>query len=490
MPEYVADAVFAGAREAFAQAQEWLAGPAAAGLGHAALEKELAVRGREIQRRLLQDHLDARAASEERRARVTGPDGVCRTRAEAGHGRVLASVFGPVTVTRIAYRAPGARNACPADAELGLPPGRHSHGLAEMTAAAAVRESLAAACAQVTAVTGCTLGTRQAQQLVRAAACDFAGFYAARARPAPGPGQVLVLSCDAKGIRMRPGQLRPEAARNARRSVPKQDGRLSQGEVRTRRRMAETGAVFAITPVPRTAGDITGPGPRPPGPRAEGKWLTASVAGTAAEVIAAVFAEAGRRDPRHEARWIALADGNKDQIARIGAQAAARGIHVPVIIDLIHLTEHLWDAAWCFYPRASPDAGPWVRARTARLLAAGPAGAAGIAAALRAAPGLSRTRRAIADKTAAYLEAKAPHLDYPAALAAGWPIATGVIEGACRHLVKDRMDITGARWGTETAEAILQLRAITANGDWNAYWAWHLQREHERNHPRTYALAA
>ena len=490
MSQYAPGGVFARSREAFAQAEQWLAGPGAAGLDHAALEKELAVRGREIQRRLLQDHLDARAAAEERRAQVTGPDGIGRRRAEAGHGRALASVFGPVTVTRIACRAPGVPNVHLADAQLGLPAGKHSHGLAEMVACETVRGSLELACAQVRSRTGCKLGTRQAQQLVRQAACDFAGFYASRPRPAPGPGQVLVIECDAKGIRMRPGQLRPEAARKARKAVPKQEGRLSQGEVRTRKRMAETGAVYLITPVPRTARDITGPGPRASGPRAEGKWLTASVAATAAEVIAAVFAEADRRDPARQARWIALADGNKDQIARIQAQAAARGHPVTVIIDLIHLTEHLQDAAWCFFPKASPDAGPWVRARTAQILAGGPAGAADVAAALRAATGLGKARRTTADKTAAYLEAKAPFLDYPAALAAGWPIATGVIEGACRHLVKDRMDITGARWGVPTAEAILKLRAITANGDWDPYCTFHFAREHERNHPARYALAA
>jgi len=491
MSEYVPDGVFARSREAFAQAEEWLAGPQAAGLGLAGLEEELQVRGQEIKRRLLQDHLAARAAAEPRLARVTGPDGVTRTRAERGHARMLASIFGPVTVTRIAYRAPGACRVHPADAELGLPAGKHSPGLAGMAAAAAAAGSLAAACAQVRARTGCALGTRQCQELVRAAARDFDGFYAARPRPAPGPGQVLVLSCDAKGVRMRPGQLRPRAERAARRSAPKQDGRLSQGEVRTRKRMAAAGAVFALTPVPRTTADILGPGPRPPGPRAQGKWLTASVTATTAQVVAAAFAEADRRDPARQATWIALADGNKDQIAQITAQAAARGITVTIICDLIHVTEYLWDAAWCFFPAASPDAGPWVRARTAALLDAGPAGAAAVAAALReAAAGLSKARRATASKTAAYLEAKAPYLDYPAALANGWPIATGVIEGACRHLVKDRMDITGARWGTDTADAILKLRALIANGDFNAYWAWHLDREHERNYPRPYALAA
>jgi hypothetical protein len=484
MSGYVAEAGFAWSRGAFAEAEEWLAGPEAAGLGHAALEEGIAARGREIQRRLLQDHLHARAAAEPRLAQVTGPDGVVRKQAERGRARALSSVFGPVVVPRMAYRAPGVPAVHPLDEQLALPPGRHSHGLAQMTAAGAVREALGQACARVRGRTGCKLGTRQAQQLVRQAACDFGGFYAARARPAAGAGEVLVLSCDAKGIRMRPGELRPEMARKAARSAPHQDGRLSQGEVRTHRRMAETGAVYVITPAPRTAADITGPGPRAPGPHARHKWLTASIADDAAAVIAAVFAEADRRDPAHQRRWIALADGNTGQIRRIQAQAAARGITVTIICDLIHVTGHLWDAAWCFYPRASPGAGGWVRARTAEILDGGPAGAAAVAAALRqAAAGLGKTRARTAARTAGYLEAKAPFLDYPRALAAGWPIATGVIEGACRHLVKDRMDITGARWGVETAEAILKLRALAANGDFDAYWAWHLHQEHQRNYP-------
>jgi hypothetical protein len=491
MSEYVAGEVFARADEAFAQAVEWLAGPGAAGLGHAAVEKGLAERGREIERRLFQAYLAVRAAAEPRLAAVTGPDGVVRTRSETGHERALASVFGPVTVSRIAYRAPGVPAVHPLDAELDLPAGKHSHGLAEMTAAGAVREALEPACGQVRDRTGCKLGTRQAQRLVRQAACDFDGFYAARPAPLAGAGEVVVLSCDGKGIRMRPGELRPAAARKAAQSVPKQDGRLSQGEVRTRRRMAEAGAVYVITPAPRTTADILGPGPRAEGPKARHKWLTASVAEDCAAVVAAVFAEADRRDPAHQATWIALADGNKDQIARIEAEAAARGITVTIIVDLIHVYEHLWDAAWCLFPKGSPDAGGWVRARTAQILDGGPAAAAAAAAALRtAAAGLGRTRRATAGKTAGYLEAKAPCLDYPKALAAGWPIATGVIEGACRHLVKDRMDITGARWGVQTAEAILKLRALHANGDFDAYWAWHLQQEHERNHPPAYALAA
>jgi hypothetical protein len=66
----------------------------------------------------------------------------------------------------------------------------------------------------------------------------------------------------------------------------------------------------------------------------------------------------------------------------------------------------------------------------------------------------------------------------------------GPIEGACRHLVQDRMAITGARWGVQTAEAILKLRALHANGDFDENWAYHLHRKHQRNHPASYALAA
>ena len=363
MSGYAQETAFARSREAFAQAEEWLAGPEAAGLDHAALEEQLAARGREIQQRLLQDHLDARAAAEPRRAQVTGPDGIVRTRAEAGHTRPLASVFGPVRVSRIACRAPAARNAHPADEQLNLPPGKHSHGLSKLVALAAARSSLAAACAEITARTGCQLGTRQCQQLARAAAADFAGFYASR-RPPPGaaPGDVLVLELDAKGIAVLPGQQRPRSARAARKAVPKLDGRLSRGEVRTRKRMAEVAAVFDITPVPRTAASILAPGPRPPGPQAAGKWLTASIAAAAADVVAAAFAEADRRDPHYQRTWIALADGNKDQIRWIRAQAAARGITITIVIDVIHVAEYLRDAAWCFFPEASPQAAPWVRA--------------------------------------------------------------------------------------------------------------------------------
>ena len=100
---------------------------------------------------------------------------------------------------------------------------------------------------------------------------------------------------------------------------------------------------------------------------------------------------------------------------------------------------------------------------------------------------LDRGRRAGADTAATYLTNKRAYLDYPTALAQGWPIATGVIEGACRHLVKDRMDITGARWGLNGAENILKLRAVHSNGDFDQYWNYHLAQERQRVHQTRYA---
>jgi hypothetical protein len=148
--------------------------------------------------------------------------------------------------------------------------------------------------------------------------------------------------------------------------------------------------------------------------------------------------------------------------------------------------EYLWKAAWCFFAEGDPKAEKWVKDKAAEILA----GRAGIVAGsiTRKAThlNLDPQKRKAADRCATYLLNKRPHLDYPTALANGWPIATGVIEGACRHLIKDRMDITGARWGLDGAEAVLKLRALKTNGQFDDYWAYHLTRERERNHESRY----
>ena len=151
-------------------------------------------------------------------------------------------------------------------------------------------------------------------------------------------------------------------------------------------------------------------------------------------------------------------------------------------MDFVQVMEYLWKAAWRFYgegdtpPRRGSPVTPW------RILPGHPATVATAIRRNATTLGLDPTRRKNADTTATYLINKKPYLDYPTALAGGWPIAAGIIEGACRHLVKDRMDITGARWGLDGAEAVLRLRALIGNGDLDAYWTWHLTREHHRTH--------
>jgi hypothetical protein len=101
-------------------------------------------------------------------------------------------------------------------------------------------------------------------------------------------------------------------------------------------------------------------------------------------------------------------------------------------------------------------------------------------------PAAARARAGAARSPAGYLKSKAAYLRYDTALTEGFPIPTGIIEGACRHLVKDRLDITGARWGLSGAEAVLKLRALRSNSDFDAYWAWHETQEFTRNHQARY----
>jgi hypothetical protein len=146
--------LFAGPEDVFDAVVAELSGQRTATLTHAQLQELVAVRGRELLRQLLQDHLDLRAAREEQavtrrhqagRGEVAGAGEVVRRRIEAGQHRLLAAIFGTVTVLRCAFGAPGARNADPADAALSLPAGRHSCGLARLAVTETVRGSFDAA---------------------------------------------------------------------------------------------------------------------------------------------------------------------------------------------------------------------------------------------------------------------------------------------------------------------------------------------------------
>jgi hypothetical protein len=493
------------------------------------VEQELRTSGREWIRAAMQAVMDAASAAEERRpGGVDGPDGVRRRRVEDGHARSVATVFGRIRVCRLAYRAPLAANVHPLDEVLDLPAGLYSPGLARLCAQESVRGSFTDAADAVEYATGVRIGTRQIIELTRAAAADATAFYADPGREvsAAAPDDALVITADGKGVPVRPEALRPGTAKLATKAKTSATDN-SSGSKPHRKRMAELVCVYDLTPVPRTVEDIlpaligddhsapTGPndegdgegdgegeGEKPAAvkaPTATGKWLTASLIEDIPTVIAAGFDEATRRDPTHTRDWVALVDGNTTQIEAITAQAAARGVDVTILVDYLHVAGYVWDAAkalFCTDTTAGMTlARTWVHERSRMILHGR---ALEVADRIRTRvrdSKLTTAQRKSALEAATYLTNKAPHLDYPTALARGWPIATGVIEGACRHLVQDRMDITGARWGLDTAQAVLTLRAIATTGDLAQYWRYHQQQEHHRTYsasttPTAPALAA
>ena len=469
----------------------FLAGDGAAALEHSELEAYIRTEGFELLRLFLQDHYDLRATKETRLTEVADSGGVARRAAEAGHQRPLTTIVGTVTLGRLAYRRRGEENLYPADAMLNLPDERHSHGLRELSAIESTRGSYDEARDAIERATGVSVAKRQVEGLAQAAAIDFDAFYQAVPRPVAEEKEVIVISVDGKGVVMRPDGLRAATADAAANAKPKLKGRLSKGEKRNRKRMAELGAVYTIKAVPRTPADVMArsdeqAAAKPPAPKAENKWLTASIADDAAQVIAQVFDEATRRDPDHRCQWVALVDGNLHQIDRIKAEAKQRGITVTIVVDYVHVLEYLWAAAWSFFAEGDPAAEEWVHEKAIAILEGK---ATIVAAAIRRKAttlGLDDTQRNNADSCADYLLAKAANLDYPTALAKGWPIATGIIEGACRHIVADRLDITGARWSVDGAEAILKLRALRSNGEWAQYWRFHLAQERTRVHESRY----
>ena len=489
-------------------------GPLAAGLAGLAVEASGSVtldamevlvtgRGRELLRGLVQLALDVQAEREVRLPGVTGEDGVERARAEPGHGRPVVTLLGEVRVRRIGYRSGvrGVLSLFPRDAVLNLPPCGYSWGLQRLAEMSCRSVSYEQGHQFVLAATGVSVGKRQLEQIVVAVAADAERFYRDRAavpaageqEPGPGQGQgPLALSADGKGVAMLP------EARRRRTRAPEQrvrtfDKRAGTGEKKGCKRMAETGAVFDVA-VPdgpaRTPEQVMRPegGTGGKKPRAENRWYACDITAGRDVTIGKVFDEADRRDPGHARTWIALVDGDNYQLGLFRAAAAARGITLAVVIDFIHVLEYLRKAAWCFHPPRDPAMEDWVIAqgldilhgRTGQVITRIQA----LAAEHPPKPGGEHAK--IIRKTLSYLQAKQAFMDYPRALANGWPIATGVIEGACRHLVQDRMGITGARWGLEGAQAILWLRAICASGDTSAYWDYHITREHQRNHLSRY----
>lgn len=476
---------FAAAREQFGRLVNELQSDSTLGMEHGDVEQTISREGNELLRRLFQGHLDVRSAREPKRSEIIGADGEQRTHCREGCERTLMSLFGQVTVKRMGYGARGKESLYPLDGELNLAGDRYSHGLRQRVAEAVSRNSFDAAVESVERTTGGKVPKRQAEEIAVEVSQDFVSFYEKRqAEVAEATSDPLILSEDGKGIVMRKEGLREATRKAAEKKPHKRKARLSKGEKRNRKRMALVGTVYSLERHHRTPESIMG-GEEAPGtakPRARNKRVWASVERDHDEVTDEIFQEALRRDPEKRRDWIMLVDGHPDQLKNIRACMKRHEVEVVLILDFIHVLEYLWKAAYCFYSPGSEEAEEWVAERALQILK----GTAGqVAGGMRRSATLRRLapeQREAVDDCADYLIAYKDMLKYDEYLAAGLPIATGVIEGACRHLIKDRMDITGARWGLQRAEAVLKLRSLQSSGDADAYWDFYKAQSLKRNH--------
>lgn len=485
---------FEAARGKFEDVVAGLQSQRMAMMTHSEVERQLQQDGTELLRLMYQAFLSVRGDGQVA-GDVRGSDGIARRHVRL-EKRNLMSLFGPVEVSRVGYGAVEAKPLRPLDAELNLPKGLYSLPVRQRVVEEAAKVSFDETVASVSRASGASVPKRQAEELVVQAAQDFDAFYEQAERgarlAAEKMGSIVVITTDGKGVVMRTEDLRDDTRKRAQTRGQKLITRLSKGEKSNSKRMSQVAAVYTIEPFVRSPEDVLREmravrDVAKPRPRPEHKRVWASLKKTPNEVIAQAYAEASSRDPGREKTWAVLVDGNRDQMRLLKKSARDLGVKVTFVVDFIHALEYLWKAGRALLGEAHPRLEAWVHERALRLLNNG---ASQVAAGIRRAATLNRLtgwKRKAADRCANYLLSNKDAMRYADYLELGLPIATGVIEGACRHLVKDRMDVTGARWRLDRAEAVLQLRALRASGDFDDYWAFHEQQELHRNHRQHYA---
>lgn len=418
---------------------------------------------------------------------VVAPDGDTARRLPERHDRRYVSIFGELAITRAVY---GTREGqrierVPLDERLGLPEGDFSYVLEDWTQRLCLKESFAEAGQSLEMLLGLRLGTRALEQMNRAVASYAPSFQASLGPPpACAEGPLMVVTADGKGVPMR----RPEVEEG-----PRPHHRRTKGEKANKKRMACVGAVYSIAPFVRRAEDIIDEvlrhekAKQRPRPQHKHVWaeLTREVEGepsvTAKEGLFCRLAdELAARDPGDDRRLICLMDGER-------ALWDAQAVYFPGavgVLDLFHVLERLWAVSHCFHKEGSDESKGFVEQRLRDLLQ-GRVGyvISGLRRRLKA-ERLSAARRKVVRSAVEYLENNKAHMRYDEYLAAGYPIGSGVAEGACRHLVKDRMEQTGMRWTVAGAQAMLHVRALYLNGQWGEFLEHRVAQEQSRLYQR------
>ena len=459
----------------FSQLESWLASSSALQLPLHQIESQQQAKGREVQRLLLQTHLHHRGNGDVGSAlQLHQQDGELLHSHRRLGARSLTTVFGTVELLRMGYSRSGAPSIFPLDKALALPARSFSYELQRRLVKAAVQNPFLESVQTIAELTGVAVSKGSLEEILPDAAQDFDAFYQQRAVATP-TGSLLIAAVDGKGIPM----VKPSAA------LPRV--RLTKGQKANKKRMATVATVFTRAPWVRTPQQLIeslfptsrpASGEAPPPPKPENKRVWASLLKGKTAVIQEVAEEMARRDPSRSLTRLALTDGERALQIRVENK-----LNVTLILDLMHVLEKLWKAAYVFHAEGSLEADLWVLDRTLQILF-GNVGQVvkGIRQSVtkRRLPG---PKRKTLDAVANYLYRNRTRMRYNEYLAKGWPIASGPVEGACKNLIKDRMERSGMRWTAQMAEAIVQLRAIYLSGDFDRYWQFHIDQDQRRLYP-------
>jgi hypothetical protein len=419
------------------------------------------------------------------------------------HSRSYRSIFGNLTIERFVY---GTREGqkiewVPLDAKLGLPVGEQSYVLEDWLQRLCVKESFGEAVGSLREMLGIRTAVRTAERMNRDMAQYAPSFRLSQSAPDREQEQdILVLTADGKGVPMRrplEERLR-ETTANASASGTKtsespkahqadKKKRLGRGEKRTRKQMAYVGAVYSIAPFVRTTDDILDDMCRrqrqQERPRPQNKRLWAEMTqireGEVWEGQPRLFVElaceACKRDPDDYQAAVCLMDGERS-LWKWQQRYFPRAVP---ILDIFHVNERLWKAAYCFHAEQSRQAEDFVEHYLRMILEGKVSNVCGRFRRLAREQGLKGPKLKTLLAVIQYLQNNRDHMHYDEYLAAGYPIGSGVVEGACRHLVKDRMEQTGMRWEIEGAQAMVRLRSIYLNHDWDDFIEFRIRAEQQ-----------
>ena len=423
---------------------------------------------------------------------VTVPNGPTWARLPQLHTCRYVSIFGVFQLTRTAY---GSREGqkiefVPLDNRLQLPASSFSYVLQDWDQGLCVEQAFGQARSTVARILGWPQSVDSLEHMNVEMAQAVADFRENRPQPDPQTeGAILVTSADGKGIVMR---------RSA--DAPAPAAHRTKGEKASQKRMATVGTAYTVDRYVRTPDEVLaalfreGPTPPPrPQPRHKRVWASLpqpdadGVAQTSQDVVYTwLLNEVAERNPHLAKEMVHLCDGHEALWQARQAHLPAR--HTTDILDLLHATPRLWQAAHVFHPEGSAAAEAFARARILRVLQGQVTAVVAGLRQLGTKRGLSGAKKKALAKACAYLWANRERMRYDEYLARGYPIASGVIEGACRHLVKDRMERAGMHWTPVGAQAMLDVRSTYVNGDWEEYQAYRIQQETKRLYPHRHLV--